>query len=241
MRAWPAGATTRGGTPPPHAPPRWLAAELAAVNRAATPWLVVGSHRPMYVDAVDSGDQGVAQKMADSIERLLVEFEVKTWRPLRDCSKRTCFRGPGGRLACSKLPATMSPTPPSHTHRHPVPTPMHTHPAAQVDAVWTGHIHAYQRSCEGGVIKGTCLPKAPDNTSLAPVHIMTGNAGFQAPLITFDAPPAWLTASTFAYGFTEVVATRTALSFKARARAGAWRGRGWQSARAPAPAHSPQL
>lgn len=30
---------------------RWLAATLAAVNRTTTPWLLVGLHRPMYVDS----------------------------------------------------------------------------------------------------------------------------------------------------------------------------------------------
>ena len=46
------------------------------MDRTITPWLVVGMHRPMYVDTVDTSDQGVATSITDAIEKLLVQYEV---------------------------------------------------------------------------------------------------------------------------------------------------------------------
>ncbi len=45
----------------------------------------------------------------------------------------------------------------------------------QVDMVLSGHVHNYQRTCE--VFKNTCVPRAADGSSQAPVWIVNGNAG----------------------------------------------------------------
>lgn len=39
--------------------------------------------------------------------------------------------------------------------------------------MWTGHIHALQRSCVG-VVKGNCLGTDSNGDALGPLHIMTG-------------------------------------------------------------------
>ncbi|KAL0055672.1 hypothetical protein WJX82_003065 [Trebouxia sp. C0006] len=44
-----------------------------------------------------------------------------------------------------------------------------------VDMVLSGHVHNYQRTCE--VFKNTCVPRAADGSSQAPVWIVNGNAG----------------------------------------------------------------
>ena len=69
-------------SPPPPPPPlklSWLRGTLAGVDRTVTPWLVVGMHRPMYVDTVDTSDQDVATSITDAIEKLLVQYEVCGW------------------------------------------------------------------------------------------------------------------------------------------------------------------
>ena len=45
----------------------------------------------------------------------------------------------------------------------------------QVDLVLSGHVHNYQRTCS--VFKNTCVPKAADGSSQAPVWVVNGNAG----------------------------------------------------------------
>jgi len=58
---------------------RWLAADLAAVDRTLTPWLIVGGHRPVYSvdDASDSGvPTGDALYMQAAFESLFEEYHV---------------------------------------------------------------------------------------------------------------------------------------------------------------------
>ena len=55
----------------------WLVADLAAVNRSRTPWVIAGLHRPMYIDSTYDGpwtsDQVVARLLRrafhDEVER----------------------------------------------------------------------------------------------------------------------------------------------------------------------------
>jgi hypothetical protein len=58
---------------PQHA---WLAAELAAVDRSVTPWLVLLLHRPMYVVYPHKSNREVGEHIRDSLEPLLDEFGV---------------------------------------------------------------------------------------------------------------------------------------------------------------------
>lgn len=54
----------------------WLAANLAAVDRTRTPWVVVAMHRPMYVSSISKGepwaDQDVATVLRAEWETLLL-------------------------------------------------------------------------------------------------------------------------------------------------------------------------
>ncbi|GBF90301.1 hypothetical protein Rsub_02407 [Raphidocelis subcapitata] len=90
----------------------------------------------------------------------------------------------------------------------------------QVDTVWVGHVHSYQRSCLGGILKGQCQP-LNDGVASGPVHVMAGNAGFQSPLALRPTPLPIFDVVSFEYGFTEVIATRTAMTFKAYSISGA--------------------
>ena len=53
----------------------WLRADLMSVDRGATPWVVVTSHRPMYIDSTDNNrsgsDQAVAALLQLHVEPLL--------------------------------------------------------------------------------------------------------------------------------------------------------------------------
>lgn len=58
----------------------WLEATLAAVNRSATPFIILSTHRPMYIDSTYYGsptaDIDVAQLLQDNIEHLLAKYKV---------------------------------------------------------------------------------------------------------------------------------------------------------------------
>jgi hypothetical protein len=60
----------------PSAQYKWLEAELAAVDRSKTPWIVVGLHRPVYVDVVDSGEQAIALGFRAAMEPLFAKYQV---------------------------------------------------------------------------------------------------------------------------------------------------------------------
>ena len=58
----------------------WVRAQLAAVNRTRTPWVVVGLHRMPYVDSQDGqapgSDQLVAQQLRAAYEGMWFDYSV---------------------------------------------------------------------------------------------------------------------------------------------------------------------
>ena len=62
----------------------WLQADLKAVNRNATPWIIVAQHRPMYVTGIDGSafawrkgeDYAVAARMRQAYEPVLARWRV---------------------------------------------------------------------------------------------------------------------------------------------------------------------
>ena len=55
---------------------RWLQADLANVDRCSTPWLMVMSHRPLYVVYPHTSNRDVGAHLRDSLEDLLIEYRV---------------------------------------------------------------------------------------------------------------------------------------------------------------------
>ena len=60
----------------------FIRADLAALNRTRTPWLVVGGHRPPYIDStfyglVPDGDQVVARQLRGALEDLFYSYQVQ--------------------------------------------------------------------------------------------------------------------------------------------------------------------
>ena len=69
--------------------------DLAAVDRSITPWLVVGGHRPFYIDSTSThapdGDQPVADDLRSALEDLFLRFSVDlTWHGHHHSYQRTC-------------------------------------------------------------------------------------------------------------------------------------------------------
>jgi len=59
---------------------KFIAKDLASVDRQKTPWLVLAGHRPMYIDSTnyepDGGDQTIAKALRDALEPLIVKHKV---------------------------------------------------------------------------------------------------------------------------------------------------------------------
>mmetsp|Transcript_1844 Transcript_1844/g.5402 ORF Transcript_1844/g.5402 Transcript_1844/m.5402 type:complete len:625 (-) Transcript_1844:225-2099(-) len=74
---------------------RWIQEDLSAVNRSRTPWLIVGGHRPFYIDSTNSnpsdGDQTVASDLREALEEAFVQHKVDmTWHGHHHSYQRTC-------------------------------------------------------------------------------------------------------------------------------------------------------
>ena len=54
--------------------------DLASVNRTLTPWLIVGGHRPFYIDSSNNfepdGDQPVARALQEAFEEAFYKYQV---------------------------------------------------------------------------------------------------------------------------------------------------------------------
>mmetsp|Transcript_26347 Transcript_26347/g.62598 ORF Transcript_26347/g.62598 Transcript_26347/m.62598 type:complete len:255 (-) Transcript_26347:296-1060(-) len=132
---------------------RFISEDLAGVDRAVTPWLVVGAHRPFYVSSSYSGpkdsDLTVSKDLRDALEDLFVEH--------------------------------------------------------QVDTVWTGHHHSYQRTCP--VYKSKCVESGGSGGYAAPVYLVAGHAG--ANLCAFGDRQEYMMAMHREWGYMRITANRT--------------------------------
>lgn len=54
----------------------WLEADLHRYNRSRTPWLVVGSHRPMYSSITRELDDQIKTMLQSTLEPLFYRFQV---------------------------------------------------------------------------------------------------------------------------------------------------------------------
>lgn len=58
--------------------------DLASVDRSLTPWLVVGGHRPFYIDSTNNmepdGDQPVATALREAFEDAFFDYQVSHQR-----------------------------------------------------------------------------------------------------------------------------------------------------------------
>ena len=97
----------------------FIRSDLTAVDRGATPWVVVGGHRPMYVDSVDfplwpapDHDQTMARALRAALEGLFFEHGMDvTLHGHHHSYQRTCAVYEG---QCRKLRADGSAAAPVH-------------------------------------------------------------------------------------------------------------------------------
>ena len=102
---------------------QWLDADLAAVNRSKTPWLIVSGHRPMYIDSSyrdptdgGSGDINVMENLIANVEPLLLKYNVDLfWAGHNHAYQRQCTCANG---ACVEKPDA------TNTYRNPT-APLH--------------------------------------------------------------------------------------------------------------------
>jgi len=80
----------------------------------------------------------------------------------------------------------------------------------EVDVAFWGHHHSWQRTCP--VYNETCMDAKPSNEYLAPVHIVTGAAGFRSSTTFMPNTPHWIRyESGMTHGYARVSATSTSL------------------------------
>lgn len=70
--------------------------DLKAVNRSATPWVIVGGHRPMYIDSTNyapvQGDQTVAAELRAALEQDFIKYEVRCGAVRAEQAQRRCSK-----------------------------------------------------------------------------------------------------------------------------------------------------
>ena len=92
---------------------RFLEADLAAVNRSHTPWLVVGGHRPFYIDSTNAapgwGDLTVADDLQDALEDLFVRHQARPRGDVLDAPCANLIGGVGLHQSSQASPALVTP------------------------------------------------------------------------------------------------------------------------------------
>lgn len=74
---------------------RFINEDLKSVNRSKTPWIIVGGHRPIYIDSIfarwPDGDLEVAFALKQALEPLFYKYKVDlTWHGHHHSYQRTC-------------------------------------------------------------------------------------------------------------------------------------------------------
>ena len=54
----------------------WIERDLQSVNRSHTPWIIVGSHRPMYISQLDYPDLQIGAMLQLHLEPLFYKYKV---------------------------------------------------------------------------------------------------------------------------------------------------------------------
>jgi hypothetical protein len=89
----------------------WLAADLAAVNRSVTPWVVLAGHRPAYISSTDtaraSGDGNISALMRAHLEPLMWAGRVNLALYGHNHAVQRMSAAYAGRVVQASVPATL--------------------------------------------------------------------------------------------------------------------------------------
>jgi hypothetical protein len=174
---------------PQHA---WIASDLRAVNRSATPWLLVVGHRPPYLASAYPGggnasDAAVAVDLATHLEPLWLEAGVDLTRAGHHHSyQRTCAMAGGGRCADGRSAAG----------------------AAGYGGSAAAPVAIPALTALANLTRGTA--------AAAPVHVVAGIGGGDLTdnAMPWPTPAAW-DALAFEHGYVRLVAERDRLALTA--------------------------
>uniref|UniRef100_A0A383VVS5 Purple acid phosphatase n=1 Tax=Tetradesmus obliquus TaxID=3088 RepID=A0A383VVS5_TETOB len=167
----------------------WLLADLAAVDRSVTPWVIVGGHRPIYIASTfnmpDQGDQPVAIALRAAFEEAFVEHRVDlTLHGHHHSYQRTC---PVNDNRCQDTPQQE-------------PAPSHSSSSSS----WHDARSFSSRRRQGG-------PPRVIHDAPAPVHLVIGHAGADLSLnVDLNPPDIWEVIKLW-WGYLRIEASATEL------------------------------
>ena len=177
----------------------WLLKDLAAVNRNATPWIIVGMHAPWYT-TYNRCAMGQGQTRFHSVCGARGWVRAASSRPrslpLPDPLPATTRRSnacaccwnrcslPLAWTSCSRVrerarckkgatrrppSATCCPPPAARQPRRPTPPPLHAHASPPHPHNPLGHVHSYERM--------TRVVNYSAGARCGPVHLTVGDGG----------------------------------------------------------------
>ena len=149
----------------------WLRADLAAVDRAKTPWLIATSHFPMYLAATPLGKQPSAEEAAEAA----LPVAQQPWSVAEACEFPDAD-GISHSKSCKPegwAPSNFTATSDAIKDLEPI------FDEFGLDIYWAGHIHFYQ-TFDGPVRGGKVIMNGTTNPT-GTVHVCSGNGGPPAP------------------------------------------------------------
>jgi hypothetical protein len=176
----------------------WLQADLQAVNRSVTPWVILGIHRPLYIDSTwgptnglfPASDQDAAQAMRPELEPLLFAYRVNLAIYGHNHVYQRLSAAYGGNLVQRSVPQAYGPA-------------------------WKGP-HELRDDATATAATGAAASAGPDtiwvqNNPQATVHMVVGSAGASFSLNTQPVAPAWAELVLNAFGYSRIHAINASL------------------------------
>ena len=159
-----------------------LPQDLESVNRSETPWVVVTSHFPMYLEVPSSGQPAAASAAAYAHEPWFVAESCEYEGHNRNCT--------GGQDWQKAHDARLQASERNGANTHCKPGEFQAGAATNcsatadleplfyefgVDVYWAGHVHYYSRF-SGPIFMGRVLSNGTHNPR-GTIHVTSGNAG----------------------------------------------------------------
>jgi hypothetical protein len=180
----------------------WVLADLAAVDRHQTPWVVVAGHRPLYIcsvnDLPEDGDQLIAIELRAAFEQVFVDYKVDlTLHGHHHTYQRTCPIIAG---------QCQTPTPSSTSGTSDTSS---SGSSGSISSSSSSSGSFKGRSVRGGIGSSAVYVDAP-----APIHLVIGNAGAELTPVASNPEKIWEAIKIW-WGFTRIEADGNQLRVEA--------------------------